>query len=103
MTHDEAVNILRNYQLWRRGLPPYDFGQPVNMPFTPEKLGEAIDYAIAVMERDRRSENYGGTQFDELVDEFRRSPHSAVFDAKDDALDIIDDLQRYIRKLEATS
>lgn len=53
MTRDEAVNILKNYQLWRRGKPPYDFGQPVNMPFTPEKLGEALDVAIAELEKNK--------------------------------------------------
>ena len=51
MTHDEAVNILKNYQLWRRGKPPYDFGQPVEMPFAPKELGQALDHAIAVLER----------------------------------------------------
>lgn len=45
MTHDESVNILKNYQLWRRGKPPYDFGQPVEMPFTPEELGQALEIA----------------------------------------------------------
>ncbi len=97
MTHDEAARVLKLHQEWRMGREPYDkAGCP--MPHSPKGLTSALEYAIAVIERDLTET---ATQFDERVDEFRRSPHSAVFDAKDDALDIIDDLQRYIRKLEA--
>ena len=51
MKNDEAVKALKEYQLWRRGKPPYSFGQLVDMPFTPEELGQALDIAIAVLER----------------------------------------------------
>jgi len=54
MTNEEVVRILKEYQLWRRGLPPYDFGQPVEMPLTPKELGQALDHAIAVLERQER-------------------------------------------------
>lgn len=94
MTHDEAVNILKNYQLWRRGLPPYDFGQPVNMPFTPEKLGEALDYAIAELTRENKD-----TQFDERI-ALVNGLLSQDCIGKGIA-SLIRDMQSHIRKLEA--
>ena len=57
MTHDRAIEILINYQLWRRGESPYDFGQPVEMPFTPEELGQAIEIAIACLSKSEENEH----------------------------------------------
>lgn len=48
MTKPEALNILTEMQLWRRGLPPYD-DTPCEMPHSPKKWGEAVDIAIEVL------------------------------------------------------
>jgi hypothetical protein len=45
----EAIAILTEHNLWRRGLPPYDeAGAP--LPYTTRQLSKAIDVAIKTME-----------------------------------------------------
>lgn len=51
MNTQEAIEILEQHQLWRRGLPPYDrIGEPI--PSTGTDLGKAIAHAIEVMGRE---------------------------------------------------
>ncbi len=45
MTHDEAIHILTEHNMWRRGEGVYG-GVGVAMPLSPEELGRAIQYAI---------------------------------------------------------
>ena len=51
MTLDKARKIVAEYQLWRRGLPPYDYKDDslsmVDFPYIPKELGEAIDTLLA--------------------------------------------------------
>jgi hypothetical protein len=53
MTNEQAFKILKEYQLWRRGIAPYDYGGD-NMPFTPKEVGEAIDVAIKELSDGKR-------------------------------------------------
>lgn len=50
MNTEEAIEILEQHQLWRKGLPPYEVGGEC-MPHTPKDLGLAIDAAIEYMKR----------------------------------------------------
>ena len=47
MTKDKAIEILKHYQLWRKGKPPFDV--ICEMDYTSKELGEAIDTAINLM------------------------------------------------------
>lgn len=50
MTKDQAVEILKTHNAWRRGEPPYDvFGLPDK--FSAKQLGEAIDIAVSLLEK----------------------------------------------------
>lgn len=53
MNTQEAIEILEQHQLWRRGLPPYERGGE-GMPHTPAQLGLAIDAAIEHMKRETK-------------------------------------------------
>tara|TARA_S200002703_G_scaffold145900_1_gene140555 strand:+ start:3826 stop:3999 length:174 start_codon:yes stop_codon:yes gene_type:complete len=46
MKHEEALKILQQMQLWRRGDPPYEL---LGMPYTPQQYGEALDVAIELL------------------------------------------------------
>lgn len=48
MNKETALNILIEWQKWRRECPPYDGDTvpPVVMPFSPRELGIALDIAI---------------------------------------------------------
>ena len=48
MTPTEAATILRQFNAWRRG--DEDIPQP-----DPREIGEAIDAAVEMIERDRKS------------------------------------------------
>ena len=48
MTHDEALNILKQHQAWRMGKTPYD-APGETQPHHPKELTSALDYAIAYM------------------------------------------------------
>ena len=41
MTLRKAVEIVPEYQKWRRGKPPYNADIPVQLPYTPAEIGEA--------------------------------------------------------------
>jgi len=53
MTTEKAINILREMQLWRRGQGVYDTDEPTRMPYSPAEFGEAIDVAIAVLDKSK--------------------------------------------------
>ena len=44
MTKQEALEILKEYQLWQRGIAPYDVFR--ELLYTHKQVGEAIDVAI---------------------------------------------------------
>jgi hypothetical protein len=48
MSLSEAIEIIEDYQAYRRGLPPYDWGQDGCIPlrFTPKIYGEALDVLL---------------------------------------------------------
>ena len=48
MTLRKAVEIVTDYQKWRRGKPPYNRDVPVPMRYTPAEIGEAEDCLIAI-------------------------------------------------------
>ena len=48
MIDEEAIHLLQQHQLWRRGLPPYD--ETGGAPYTPKELGVAIDIAIKALD-----------------------------------------------------
>ena len=48
MTLRKAVEIVTEYQKWRRGKRPYDSDIPVALPYTPAEIGEAEDCLIAI-------------------------------------------------------
>lgn len=48
MKTDEAIKILEQHQLWRKGEPPYGQGGE-GMPHTPVELGAALTHAIDCM------------------------------------------------------
>jgi hypothetical protein len=50
MNTQEAIEILEQHQLWRRGLPPYEHGGE-GLPHTPKQLGKALSHAIEHMKR----------------------------------------------------
>jgi len=48
MTLQKAVEIVEDYQKWRRGHAPYDGDIPVQMKHTPKELGIAIDCLLSI-------------------------------------------------------
>jgi hypothetical protein len=50
MKLSEAIEIAEDYQRYRRGLPPYDWGQDGCIPlrFGPEVYGQAFDILIHI-------------------------------------------------------
>ena len=48
MTLKKAVEIVTDYQKWRRGKPPYNRDVPVPMRYTPAEIGEAEDCLLAI-------------------------------------------------------
>ena len=49
MTLQEALEILKAHQKWRRGEPPYEIGG--SMPVGPTRLGQAIDVIIKALDQ----------------------------------------------------
>jgi hypothetical protein len=56
MTNKQALRILRDYQLWRRGKYPFDEMGHV-FEYTPKEIGEAIDVAIKELSDVRLTSN----------------------------------------------
>jgi hypothetical protein len=48
MTLKKAVEIVEEYQKWRRGKRPYNSDIPVALPYTPAEIGEAEDCLISI-------------------------------------------------------
>ena len=48
MTPKKAVEIVTDYQKWRRGDAPYDRETPFEMKHKPAEIGEAIDCLLAM-------------------------------------------------------
>ena len=48
MTLRKAVEIVTDYQKWRRGKPPYNREEPVQMKHTPAEIGEAEDCLLSI-------------------------------------------------------
>ena len=48
MTLKKAVEIVTEYQKWRRGKRPYNSDVPVPLPYTPAEIGEAEDCLISI-------------------------------------------------------
>ena len=48
MTLRKAVEIVTEYQKWRRGKPPYHSDIPVQFPYTPTEIGEAEDCLLSI-------------------------------------------------------
>jgi len=48
MTLAEAITIGEDYQLWRRGVAHYEFGQDgyPSLRYTPEQYGQALDVLL---------------------------------------------------------
>ena len=44
MTLRKAVEVVTEYQKWRRGKRPYNSDIPVALPYTPAEIGEAEDF-----------------------------------------------------------
>lgn len=50
MSAAEVAEQLQEYQKYRRGEPPYDYGiTPHRQPFTPYELGAIIDRAVEIL------------------------------------------------------
>jgi hypothetical protein len=50
MSSAEVAKQLVEYQKYRRGEPPYDYGvTPHRQPFTPKELGAIIDRAVEIL------------------------------------------------------
>jgi hypothetical protein len=49
MTNEQALKILREYQLWRRGIGAYRKDNAA-FPYDQSRLGESIDVAIYVLQ-----------------------------------------------------
>jgi hypothetical protein len=49
MNHNEAISVLKEHQLWRKGIPPYNKARAFPY-YTPQDLSAALDYAIAELE-----------------------------------------------------
>ena len=52
MSAAEIAKQLQEYQKWRRGEPPYEYGG-YNMPFRPHELGAIIDRAVEILSKAR--------------------------------------------------
>ena len=48
MTLQKAVEIVEDYQKWRRGHAPYDGDIPVQMKHTPAEIGIAEDCLLSI-------------------------------------------------------
>jgi len=48
MTLRKAVEIIEDYQKWRRSKPPYDGDIPVQMNHTPAEIGIAEDCLLSI-------------------------------------------------------
>lgn len=54
MTPGRAAAILKEHNLWRRGIGPYSYSNPDTaraMPYEPNEIGEAIDTAVRFIEK----------------------------------------------------
>ena len=49
MSAAEVAKHLVEYQKWRRGEPPYNYGLTPKHPFTPYELGAIIDRAVKIL------------------------------------------------------
>lgn len=54
MTRKEAIKVLHDTQIWRRG-------KDISMPHTPKVFGEAIDIAIRELRRIEKIEQTNNT------------------------------------------
>lgn len=56
MTKEEALEVLREFNLWRRGEGKYKWSETPSenepLPYTPKEVGKALDVAIAVLKKD---------------------------------------------------
>ena len=54
MDRKTAVEILREFNEWRRGEGKYEFSENpdenLQFPYTPKKVGKAIDFAVKYLE-----------------------------------------------------
>lgn len=50
MTTEQAITILQEMQIWRKGQPPYD-APGAKMPYSPADFGKAIDMAIEALKQ----------------------------------------------------
>lgn len=50
MNEDNAIQIVEEFQKWRRGEKPYDYF-PCEMPYTPKEFGEAIDILLKMVKK----------------------------------------------------
>jgi hypothetical protein len=56
MSAAEVAKHLQEFQKYRRGAPPYDYGiTPHRQPFTGKELGAIIDRAIELLEDEMKS------------------------------------------------
>lgn len=53
MTNNQAKEVLREMQRWRREQPPYD-APGAKMPYEPAVFGQAIDVAIDVLRNNQK-------------------------------------------------
>lgn len=54
MSAAKVAAQLQEYQKYRRGEPPYDYGiTPHRQPFTPRELGAIIDRAVEILKEVR--------------------------------------------------
>jgi len=56
-----VIEILKQHQLWRRGLPPYE--EPNSVTYTPRQLTKALDFAIACLSKSVESERQNSLTF----------------------------------------
>jgi len=52
MSEEKIIKILREYNLWRRAMPPYD-KEGERLKYTPEKIGLALDKAIEILTKNK--------------------------------------------------
>ena len=55
MSAAEVANQMQEYQKWRRGEPPYEYGG-YNMPFRQHELGAIIDRAVELLKEARNEQ-----------------------------------------------
>ena len=64
MNTQQAYEILKEYNQWRRGEGEYEWndepGKNKAFPYTPKMIGEALDQAIMVIGSAQRTEREGG-------------------------------------------